>query len=72
MKIAGSGRKRRRISGKLLGIPATIPAKINKETPFPIPFSEINSPSHIMIIDPAVIDNTAAIMVIGSIEAMTP
>ena len=37
-----------------LGILATIPPKISKEIPFPIPLSLINSPSHIRNAVPAV------------------
>ena len=40
---------------KALGISATIPAKIIKDIPFPIPLCVIYSPSHIKKIVPATI-----------------
>ena len=45
----------------VLGSPETIPAKIIKEIPLPIFFSDINSPIHIRNIVPAVIKDTATI-----------
>ena len=47
----------------LTGICAMIPANIKSDTPFPIPFSEIISPSHTKNMDPAV---TVAIRVTRS------
>ena len=49
------------------GIPAIIPTKINKEAPFPTPFSVINSANHITIIAPAVKETALPIKnIIGS------
>ncbi len=41
-----------RVCPAIPGKPAIIPAKISIETPFEIPFSVINSPSHISTIVP--------------------
>ena len=42
------------------GNPATIPANMISEIPFPIPFSVINSPSHTRNMVPATSENKAA------------
>ena len=47
---------------KALGISATIPAKIIKDIPFPIPLCVICSPSHIKKIVPATIVVTVDIL----------
>jgi len=53
-------------------IPATIDAKISKETQLEIHFSVINSPIHIKSTDPTVITNADKISVTGSVGMTLP
>ena len=54
------------------GNAATIPAKIRRETPFPMPFSVISSPSHIRSSVPAVITLRAANVINGESGSIIP
>ena len=54
------------------GMPAKIPAKMIKDVPFPIPYSVICSPNHIINAVPAVNDNTIIKYVKKSCAYNTP
>ena len=54
------------------GTPAIIPAKISKEIPFPIPFSDIISPSHIKNTAPAVTVTNTVIRARGANGSKIP
>lgn len=53
-------------------IPATMDAKINKETPLEIPFSVISSPIRIKRTEPTVITKAESIRVPGSVGITLP